>query len=71
MKRNLFAALTLAFAVVVEASGAIFLDGKVCELSPRGNGDAGFGFTGSRNLLAHRPEGIARAWFKRDPNAAF
>ena len=36
MKRNLFAALTLAFAVVVEASGAIFLDGKVCELSPRG-----------------------------------
>ena len=24
---------------LVEASGAIFLDGKVCELSPRGNGD--------------------------------
>ena len=39
MKRNLFAALTLAFAVVVEASGAIFLDGKVCELSPRGDAD--------------------------------
>lgn len=54
MKRNLFAALTLAFAVVVEASGAIFLDGKVCELSPRGNGDAGFGFTGSRIRLARK-----------------
>ncbi|MGN0911045.1 MAG: hypothetical protein ACI4NV_06470 [Thermoguttaceae bacterium] len=39
MKRNLFAALTLAFAVVVAACGSIFLDGKVCELSPRGDGD--------------------------------
>lgn len=102
MKRNLFAALTLAFAVVVEASGAIFLDGKVCELSPRGDADGDdrirlYGVAdppceedffegvdarldaleGKRDrsrfeiLLAHRPEGIARAWFKRDPNAAF
>ena len=85
---------------LVEASGAIFLDGKVCELSPLGDGDDRIrlygiadppceedffegvdarldALEGKRDrsrfeiLLAHRPEGIARAWFKRDPNAAF
>lgn len=85
---------------LVEASGAIFLDGKVCELSPRGDGDDRIrlygvadppceedffegvdarldALEGTRDrsrfeiLLAHQPEGIARAWFKRGSNAAF